>query len=481
MKFVLLLVSFSWAFAAGADEALWKRVAEGGQVLFLRHEQTTPGVGDPPGFKLEDCATQRNLSDEGRAGARRLGEELKRRRIPVDEVLSSPWCRCLETAKLSVGPGRVWEPLANLYGRHEAAAAQVRALRARIGAYRGKGNLVLVSHGSTALALTGTHPQMGEILVLTPDGGSGFTLAGKLSVPVAPQASPHAIDIPPWFTETLLDLREDVREAASQRRRVMLYFGQDGCPYCKTLMQTNFSQHSLVEKTQRDFVAIALNIWGDREVTWIDGRSFSEKALARALRVQYTPTLLFLDEKGAVALRLNGYYPPPQFAVALDYAAGRAAKGQSFADYMKTAPKGSASPTLHDDALFKQPPVQLRGKKPVALLFETPYCAGCDELHREGLKRAEVRRLLERFDVYRLTLGDRLAGELGIAYTPSVVLFDAGKEAFRIEAYVRPFHLAGALDYVASGAYRKEPSFQRFLQTRAERAAARGTRVELWK
>ena len=66
------------------------------------------------------------------------------------------------------------------------------------------------------------------------------------------------------------------------------------------------------------------------------------------------------------------------------------------------------------------------------------------------------------------------ARKLGIAYTPSIVLFDAGKEAFRIEAYVRPFHLAGALDYVASGAYRSEPSFQRFLQARGERMRGRG-------
>jgi thioredoxin-related protein len=301
----------------------------------------------------------------------------------------------------------------------------------------------------------------------------------RFAAATAAEPSPHAIDIPTWFSETLLDLRYDVREAAAQRRRVMLCFGQDGCPYCKTLMQTNFSQHALVEKMRRGFVAIALNIWGDREVTWTDGRSFSEKALARELRVQYTPTLLFLDEKGAVALRLNGYYPPQRFAAALDFASG-AVKGMSFAEFMKDI-RETASGTLHEDPLIKPAPVVLRGKKPVALLVETPYCAGCDELHREGLKRAEVRQLLRRFEVYRITLDHPLAGEYGIAYTPSVVLFDAGKEAFRIEAYVRPFHLASALDYVASGAYRREPSFQRFLQARAERAAARGTRVDLWK
>ena len=315
-----------------------------------------------------------------------------------------------------------------------------------------------------------------------------LVLTIALSAPAQAQLpSPHAIEIPSWFTETLLDLRADVKEAAAQGKRVMLYFGQDGCPYCTALIRTNFTQPKIVEKTRRHFVAIALNLWGDREVTGSDGRTLREKDFARTLRVQFTPTLLFLDQKGEVALRLNGYYPPHRFEAALDYAAGAAGSGLSFADYMKATVKESASPTLHDDPLFRPPPVELRRGRLVALIFETPYCAGCDELHRDGLKRAEVRKLLARFDVYRLGFEDRRgptttwAAALGVAYTPTIVLFDGGREVFRIEAYVRAFHLAGALDYVASGAYRKEPSFQRYLQGRAERLRARGEAVDLWK
>ena len=143
-------------------------------------------------------------------------------------------------------------------------------------------------------------------------------------VTAAAQApSTHAIDIPPWFAETFLDFRDDVRDAAKDDKRLMVYFGQDGCPYCTQLMTTNFSQQRIVEKTRRHFVAIALNIWGDREVTWVDGRTMSEKALARALKVQFTPTLLFLDERGAIVARVNGYYPPHRFEAALDYVAGQ--------------------------------------------------------------------------------------------------------------------------------------------------------------
>src|SRR4029078_4167323 len=175
-------------------------------------------------------------------------------------------------------------------------------------------------------------------------------IALALAAPARARApSPHAIDIPRWFTETFLDMREDVREAAAQGKRLMLYFGQDGCPYCTTLMQTNFSQRAISDKARRHFVAIALNLWGDREVVWLDGRRMSEKELGRELRVQFTPTLLFLDERGKVVLRLNGYLPPHRFEAALDYAAGFAGKGMRYDEYVKNAVQESASAPLHDE------------------------------------------------------------------------------------------------------------------------------------
>jgi thioredoxin-related protein len=117
-------------------------------------------------------------------------------------------------------------------------------------------------------------------------------------------------------------------------------------------------------------------------------------------------------------------------------------------------------------------------------------------MHAEGFTRAPVKRQLERFDVVRFGLAERTelvtpqgakttaevwARALKVSYTPTVILFDGGREVFRFEAYVRPFHLAGGLDYVASGGYRKEPSFQRYLQGQADKLRERGERVELWK
>jgi thioredoxin-related protein len=304
---------------------------------------------------------------------------------------------------------------------------------------------------------------------------------------------------PAWFSESLLDLRDDVKEAAAQGKRVMLYFGQDGCPYCKRLMEVNFRQAAIAAKAQRHLVALALNIWGDREVTWTDGRMTSEKRLAAQLKVQFTPTLLFLDERGRIALRLNGYYPPHEFEAALDYVAARLESKMDFGEYVKKHLKAGASEKLHPQPFFLQAPYDLRrpsGAKPLAVIFETPHCAQCDELHAVAFKRPEVLDQLARFDVFRFSLSGSepltspegrktdaaaWARSLRVGYVPTMLLFDArGREVFRTEAYLRPFHIAGALDYVASGAYLGEPSFQRFLQAKAERMRSRGEQVDLW-
>ncbi len=308
-----------------------------------------------------------------------------------------------------------------------------------------------------------------------------------------------AEETPPWFSQSLLELPQDVATAAAGGKRVMLYFGQDGCPYCKRLMEVNFRQAAIAAKAQKHLVALALNIWGDRDVVWTDGVATTEKRLAAQLKVQFTPTLLFLDERGGIALRLNGYLPPHQFEAALDYVTARLEKKLSFQEFMKSKAKPAASASLHPQAFFMAPPYDLRRgaqARPLAVLFETPDCAQCDELHAVAFKRREVLAQLAKFDVVRFSFSKAeiltspegaktdaaaWAQSLKVGYVPTLVLFDArGREALRTEAYLRPFHVAGALEYVASGAHRREPSFQRFLQDKTDRQRSRGERVDLW-
>jgi broad specificity phosphatase PhoE len=178
----LAALAHSPASVAGADaEQLWALLQGGEQVVLIRHAVTTAGVGDPPGFRLDDCGTQRNLTDEGRQAARRLGEAFRARGVPVARVLSSPWCRCLETARLAFGAVEPWPPLSNLYGRSEARAEQVRQMQPVLGERRAGGNLVLVTHGSTIAAVTGINPAPAEMVVVSPRGSERFTVAGRLA------------------------------------------------------------------------------------------------------------------------------------------------------------------------------------------------------------------------------------------------------------------------------------------------------------
>lgn len=151
-----------------------------GPVILMRHAVTTPGVGDPPGFKLDDCSTQRNLTDAGREDARRVGTAFRARGIPVGRVLSSPWCRCLETARLAFAAAEPWAPLSNLFDNRAREPEQLRALREITGRQPAGGNVMLVTHGSVVLPLTGIQPAPAELVVLTPEGPGRFRVAGRL-------------------------------------------------------------------------------------------------------------------------------------------------------------------------------------------------------------------------------------------------------------------------------------------------------------
>jgi len=317
-------------------------------------------------------------------------------------------------------------------------------------------------------------------------------------------ASPHAIDIPRWFSNSLLDFQHEVADAAREGKRVMVYFGQDGCPYCKALMKANFGPGAITDKTRRHFVAVAINIWGDLDTTWTDGSAATEKALARKLNVQFTPTLVFLDTDGRVQLRLNGYQPPERFTHVLDYLIERRDREQSLAEYLALQMKEPVQPTTGPRSYLMKDVASLaragRGR-PLAVLFESPACKACAEMHAEAFTRAPMQPLLRGFDVARLLPGPAgttpatlvapdgtrtdtraWARDLRINLYPTVVFFDAqGREAFRFDGYMRPFHIESAFDYVASGAFRQEPQFQRYVQARAERLQAAGRTVDLWR
>jgi phosphohistidine phosphatase SixA len=148
------------------DAPAWEALASGGHVLLLRHASTDPGVGDPPGFRLGDCATQRNLSPDGRRQAREFGGRLAARGIAIGPVLSSRWCRCLDTATLAFGRAEAWPELDSFFGDRASEPARSREVLARVRDWRGPGTLVLVTHQVNIIAAVGIAPAMGEGVVL---------------------------------------------------------------------------------------------------------------------------------------------------------------------------------------------------------------------------------------------------------------------------------------------------------------------------
>jgi phosphohistidine phosphatase SixA len=162
----------------GADAA-WAALSPNGIVLF-RHAEA-PGISDPPNMRLDDCETQRNLSNAGRAQAQAMGDQFRARGIYPAVVLSSQWCRTRETARLAF-PGQARdEPAFNsFFGNRERRAEQTEAARALLRRWRGPGVLVVVTHQVNITALTGEGVASGEGVVVRvhPRGGGKGRGAG---------------------------------------------------------------------------------------------------------------------------------------------------------------------------------------------------------------------------------------------------------------------------------------------------------------
>ena len=306
-------------------------------------------------------------------------------------------------------------------------------------------------------------------------------------------------EIPAWFKTSFLDLKEDTAHATTANKRLLLYIGQEGCPYCRELMQNNFSQKPIVDFTRKHFDVLAINLWGDAEVTDFTGQHLTEKLFAKQLKVQFTPTLLFFDEQGSVALRLNGYLPPHQFMAALQFVAGHKEKTTNFREYYASLSPASATGTLHMAPYMLQPPYKLirtPASKPLLVLFEQKVCGECDVLHQKILTQDTSLTLLKKLDVVLLDMwsttpvvtpdgknrtASAWARELGLVYAPGAVLFGPdGKEIIRIEGMLKAFHVQSVLDYAASGAYLRQPEFQRYVEERAAALREKGVVVELW-
>ena len=184
---VLAIVAITLGFfgvpkndAFANELALWEALRSGGHVALLRHA-IAPGTGDPASFTIGDCSTQRNLSDQGRAQADRIGRRLRANGIKIARIFSSQWCRCQDTAELlKLGPVNALPALNSFYQRSENRKEQTQALKEWLKEQDLSGAHILVTHQVNITELTGVFPGSGELVIVRPFKSGEITVVGTI-------------------------------------------------------------------------------------------------------------------------------------------------------------------------------------------------------------------------------------------------------------------------------------------------------------
>ncbi len=272
--------------------------------------------------------------------------------------------------------------------------------------------------------------------------------------------------LPQWFKASFLDFQSDITEARKQGKHVMVFLHLDECPYCARMLKESFVSGGNRDFMEKNFDVIGINVQGSLEVNWIDGVTYTEKALARHLKTFATPTIVFLNLDGDKVLQLTGYRDPRALRDALDYVQSKSYRSQPFAAFVAARDKPVVYEFRNHAQLSKV--TYFKGyKKPLAILFEDRHCADCARFQEKTLNHPDVLDEMRKFLFVRLdadssqavvdldgktTTPAKWLKALDLSYRPAVVLFNEGREIQRVDGGLYHFHLKELLRYV-SGAY----------------------------
>ena len=301
-------------------------------------------------------------------------------------------------------------------------------------------------------------------------------------------------EMPNWFKESFLDLAEDVEEAKEANKHVMLFMSLDFCPYCTKMLKDNFVEGSKNQKyIENNFDVIGINIKGSRELVLDENTTMTEKEYADFLKVQYTPTIIFLNDKNEVLLRLNGYRSQQNFKLVLDFVKNQEYKNMSLTQYLDKV-KNKTLYTLKTNKIFEDIKDLSTINTSLAVIFEDGSCTQCDYLHNTTLKNKDVQNELSKFTVVRydamskekitrpdgkITTPYDWAKEIKLDYRPGIILFDNKKEQARIDALLYSFHFKELLRYVNGGYYKKYNTFLDYLKPRQKELLNKGIDINL--
>ena len=177
--FLIIFISLTSSIKADFNKKLFNQLEDGGKLIFIRHAYA-PGNGDPSNFNLNDCSTQRNLNDDGRRQAEYIGEFFRIKKIKIDKVLSSEWCRCKETAKIAFKNFSTNSFLNSFYSSKFAKNKdkQINSLNDYIINFKSDKNLILVTHYVLISEVLNYAPSSGEIVI----SDKNFNVLGSIEI-----------------------------------------------------------------------------------------------------------------------------------------------------------------------------------------------------------------------------------------------------------------------------------------------------------
>ena len=177
--FIIIFISLTTSIKADSNKDLLKQLTEGGKLIFIRHAYA-PGSGDPNNFNLNDCSTQRNLSDRGKKQAEYIGTIFRENKIEIDEVYSSEWCRCKETAEIAFTNFTTKNFLNSFYSSNYAKnkTKQIKDLMKFVKKNDFEKNIIFVTHYVLISEVLDYAPSSGEIIVSDKD----FNMIGSIKI-----------------------------------------------------------------------------------------------------------------------------------------------------------------------------------------------------------------------------------------------------------------------------------------------------------
>lgn len=308
--------------------------------------------------------------------------------------------------------------------------------------------------------------------------------------------------VPDWFKESFLDFRDDAQEAADSGKHMLVFADLNGCPYCSQMLKDNFKTTEKdggnQEFIKEHFDSIQINIKGDRDIAFNDELEVSEKELAEALKVRFTPTILFMNADNKVVMRLNGYRSPREFRQVLNYVKEKAYETTDFPSYRAKNLTDAVYTLIDHPDFIELTDFQAAAKsdKPLAILFEDKTCDECERFHKEVLDLDGTRELMKQMQFVRLdALSDKeiidvegnktTAGEwlkkLNISYRPALLLFAEGKKIEQVTGLLKSFHFQQLLSYVVNKKYNEYAAWTDYGEEYSTPILQSGKDIDLWK